>query len=126
MSNDSKTSLEKYLFEPSNSHARESIINHKLLFDLKIAAAERGYFLNTYLPEVDQDGFDIIFDDHDLVIKTQIKTVMAGARTLGWRIKKRILRPDLDMIEKLGFEPSPYGEGVGGGVILIQINTNKI
>jgi hypothetical protein len=120
-----RTPLEHYLFDASNSHAKESLINNKLLFDLKLAAANRGYFLNVYLPEVDKDGFDMIFDDQDVVVKTQLKTVMKKAGTSNWKIHKRILRPELNMIEKLGFEPSPYGEGVGGGVIVIQVDASK-
>jgi hypothetical protein len=120
-----RSSLEKFLFAPTNSHAKESLINNKLLFDLKLAAAENGYFLNAYLPEVDQDGFDVIFDDHDLVLKTQLKTVMKGAKTSSWQIHKRLLRPELNYIEKLGFEFSPFGEGVGGGIILMEIDASE-
>ena len=108
-----RSQLEKFLFAPKNSHAKESLINNKLLFDLKLAAAERGYFLNVYLPEVDKDGFDMIFDDHDLVVKTQLKTVMRGAGTSSWKIHKRILRPTVDLVENFGFECSPSGHVMG-------------
>ncbi|WP_050907543.1 hypothetical protein [Vibrio harveyi] len=117
-----KTNLEKYLFEPSNSHAKESLINNKLLFDLKLSAARRGYFLNAYTPEVDKDGFDIIFDDQDSMTKVQLKTVMEKAGTTSWDIHKTILRPDPMICEDLGFEPSPMGTGHQGGVILIEIS----
>ncbi|WP_028574628.1 hypothetical protein [Desulfonatronovibrio hydrogenovorans] len=122
MSPNNRSQLERFFFDASNSHGKESLINNKLLFDLKLAAANRGYFLNVYLPEVDQDGFDMIFDDHDLVVKTQLKTVMKGAGTTNWNIHKRILRPTIDQIKYFGLELSPYGEGVGGGVILIEID----
>ncbi|HCG7089293.1 TPA: hypothetical protein NJ342_004561 [Vibrio parahaemolyticus] len=117
-----KTSLEEYLFEPSNSHAKESLINNKLLFDLKLSAARGGYFLNAYTPEVDKDGFDIIFDDQDSMTKVQLKTVMEKAGTTSWDIHKTILRPDPILCEDLGFEPSPTGTGHQGGVILIEIS----
>lgn len=116
-----KTDLEKYLFSPKNSHSKESLVNNKLFFDLKLAAAQRGYFLNIYTPEVDKDGFDIILDDQDLLIKVQLKTVMAKTTTRSWKIHKSLLRPNPYMCEQLGFEFSPSGTGYQGGVILIEI-----
>jgi len=120
-----RNSIENFLYDTSNSHARESLVNNKLLFDLKLAAADRGYFLNAYLPEVDQDGFDIIFDDQEVISKIQLKTVMKGAGTSNWSIHKRLLRPVPHQCENFGFEPSPTGEGFGGGVILIQIDAES-
>jgi len=120
-----KTTLEKYLFAPENSHAKESLINNKLIYDLKLAAAQQGYFLNVYTPEVDKDGFDIIIDDQDQLIKVQLKTVMAKSDTSSWDIHKTLLRPDPYICEQLGFEPSPTGTGYQGGVILIEIEDSK-
>ncbi|MDE1351543.1 hypothetical protein L9W80_15460 [Vibrio aestuarianus] len=120
-----KTKLEKYLFEPKNSHAKESLINNKLIFDLKLAAAQDEYFLNVYTPEVDKDGFDIIFDDQDSLTKVQLKTVMAKTSTNSWSIHKTLLRPDLYICEQLGFESSPSGTGYQGGVILIEIEETE-
>ena len=125
MSNSQKTPLETYLFAPENSHSKESLINNRLFFDLKLAAAERGYFLNLYLPEVDKDGFDIILDDQDSLTKLQIKTVMKKAPTTSWKVHKALLRPSLLCCEQLGFESSPTGTGYQGGVILIEIDTGN-
>lgn len=122
MSESKKKHLEQYLFEPKNSHAKESLINNRLFYDLKLAAIKRGYFLNLYLPEVDKDGFDIILDDQDSLTKLQVKTVMKGASTRGWKIHKSLLRPNHLNCEKLGFELSPTGTGYQGGVILIEIH----
>ena len=120
-----KTKLEKYLFESKNSHAKESLINNKLVFDLKLAAAQEEYFLNIYTPEVDKDGFDIIFDDQDSLTKVQLKTVMAKTSTNSWSIHKALLRPDPYICEQLGFESSPSGTGYQGGVILIEIEETE-
>lgn len=112
--------LYKFLDDPGNSHAKEAVLMHRLCFDLKLVAATHGYYLNTYWDDVDHDGFDLIFDDQDSLMKTQVKSVGAGAATNNWRIHKRILRPTIDQIDKLGFDPSPHGEGVAGGVVLIK------
>lgn len=125
MKNSSKNILEKYLLSPKNSHSRESLVNDKLFFDLKLAAAERGYFLNIYTPEVDKDGFDIILDDHDTLIKIQLKTVMKTANVYQWDIHKSLLRPNMYICEELGFEFSPTGTGYQGGVILIELGTEN-
>lgn len=116
-----RNDLEEYLFAPENSRSKESLINNKLLFDLKLAAAERGYFLNAYTPEVDQLGFDIIFDDQERLAKIQLKTVMKGTPTRSWAIHKSLLRPTPNLCEELGFEPSPTGTGYGGGILLMEV-----
>lgn len=114
------STLYRFLNHPSNSHAKEAILMHRLCFDLKVVAAARGYYLNTYWDDVDHDGFDLIFDDQDSLMKTQVKSVGAAAATNIWNIHKRILRPTFYQIDKLGFEASPQGEGVAGGVVLIR------
>jgi hypothetical protein len=53
----------------------------------------------------------------------QVKTVMGDA-TNTWHIHKRILRPHVDAIDKLGFEFSPTGEGNQGGVILMELSVD--
>ena len=119
-----RNKLEQYLFKPSSSSARESIINNKLIFDLKLAAAHANYFLNIYVPEVDKDGFDVIFDDQESLAKIQLKTVMRQAGTSKWSFHKRLLRPTPFRCEKLGFEFSPHGVGDEGGIILIEIDAS--
>jgi len=119
------SNLEKFLFDPNNSHVKESLINNKLIFDLKLAAANRGYFLNVFTPEVDKVGFDMIFDDQDLLTKVQLKTVMKKAKTNSWEIHKVLLRPDCNLCEDLGFESSPTGTGYQGGIILIELEDCK-
>lgn len=114
--------LTQFLNKPANSHAREAILMHKLFLDTKVAAATSGYYLNTYFDDVDHDGFDVIFDDQDTLIKVQVKTVERGASTRSWNIHKRILRPQPHMTERLGFPASADGDGSQGGVIVIEFN----
>ncbi len=109
----------KWMNAPKNMHAREAILMHRLCLDLQLAAARRGYYLNTYYDDVDHDGFDLIFDDQDYLKKLQVKTVESKAPARQWSIHKRILRPSIQLQEKLGFEPSPDGEGTEGGFILL-------
>lgn len=112
--------LIEFLDAPANSHAKESILMNKLFLDIKTSAARRGYYLNTYFDTVDHDGFDVIFDDQDVLIKTQLKSVRSDAKTNKWNIKKKVLRPSLEAAENLGFEFSSTGIGVGGGALLMQ------
>ena len=65
--------LESFLFKEKNSRTKESLVNYRLFYDLKLAAALDGYDLSLYTPDVDRDGFDIIIDDHDSVRKIQLK-----------------------------------------------------
>jgi hypothetical protein len=117
-----KTQLDKFLDVPENMHAREQILMHRLFLDLKTAAALRGYYLNTYFDDVDHDGFDVIFDDQDYIKKIQVKSVNKDGSTGSWSIHKRILRPSFGLLDKIGFDSSPEGEGSEGGVILIEFS----
>lgn len=114
------TQLEDFLNTPANMHAREEILMHRLFYDVKLSAARHGYYLNTYFDDVDHDGFDVIFDDQDRIKKIQVKTVNANSKTKQWRIHKKILKPSINNIDNLAFEPSVNGEGTEGGVILIE------
>ena len=114
------SNLIDFLDAPANSHAKESILMNKLFLDIKTSAAKQGYYLNTYFDTVDHDGFDVIFDDQDALIKTQLKTVRSDASTKKWDIKKQVLRPSIEAAENLGFEFSPEGIGVGGGALLLE------
>lgn len=111
--------LLKFFKDSNNSVSRENIFNHLLCYDLKIAAARRGYDLQIYQPDVDRDGFDLILDDRDTMLPIQVKTVFGKTRV--WEIKKRLLRPKWYLCEQLGFETSPYGVGLNGGILLIDI-----
>lgn len=45
--------------------------------------------------------------------------------TGSWDIHKRILRPSFYLLDKLGFESSPAGEGTEGGVVLIEFHESN-
>jgi len=117
------TELRKFMIKKPMS--RSAILIHRLIHDLQVAAAARGYFLETYSNEVDQDGFDIILDDKDHLMKIQVKTVSSVSKTAKWKIHKTILRPRPHLTENLGFEPSPEGTGVQGGVILMRFDYSQ-
>lgn len=111
-----------FLKSPNNSRARESIVNGKLFLDLKLAAAEKGYFLGIYVPEVDKEGFDIILDDGDSLRKVQLKTIMPDSKKRAWDLHKALLRPAIGENGPLGFEYSPTGIGYGGACVLMKID----
>jgi hypothetical protein len=116
---DQSMTLQEFLAADANLHAREELFNHRLLYDLKHAAFVRGYHLLTYASGVDHDGFDVVFDDRDVLRKVQLKTVSGEAVTGKWEIHRHILRPTPMHVEGFGF-PSDSPNGVEGGVILIE------
>lgn len=119
-------SLAEYICLDANSHAREELLNYRLLFDMKLAAASHGYHLLTYHSSVDHDGFDIIFDDHHTVRKVQIKTVSHDVTTQSWQIHRSILRPNRNNWDHLGLYHTGAADdtdcGVEGGVILMEFD----
>lgn len=123
--------LAKFLLESTQSHAREEILNHKLLFDLKVAAGECGYHLQNYYSDVDHDGFDLVIDDGVNLRKMQLKSVGHKAKAAKWEIHRGLLRPTANNLEALGFQyKSPQFDGgkicwgAEGGVILIVYEVN--
>ncbi len=105
---------------PSNSVTRERIFFHKLYFDLKLAAARRGYALTLFEPEVDRDSYDVMLDDGDTQRRVQLKTVLKTAKTASWASTKRFMRLEEVYGDKLGLAPGDCG--VGGGFVLIEID----
>ena len=114
--------LRKFLKEAANTTARESLIGSRISYDLKLKAALKGYDLRIYTPDVDRDGFDMILDDRSREVKVQVKTVMDDSKTTSWRIHKTMLRPSFEICEPLGFEESPSGTGIQGGIILVELS----
>jgi hypothetical protein len=112
-------SIAAFLSEPGNTHAREELLNYRLLFDMKLAAAGRGYHLLTYYSDVDHDGFDVIFDDRDRLIKVQLKTVAVDSSTTSCVVHKSLIRPEVRNWETFGLVPGP-SPGVEGGVVLME------
>src|SRR5210317_2265514 len=116
--------LEDFLNEKPNLHAREELLNYRLLFDLKLAAMHVGYHLLTYYSDVDHDGFDLIFDDRHTVRKIQLKTASKVSTTPNWKIHRSIIRPTRDNWERLGFAHQGFihetEAGVEGGFVLME------
>ena len=121
--------LEEFLNEKSHLHAREELLNYRLLFDLKFAAMRVGYHLLTYYSDVDHDGFDVIFDDRQTVRKIQLKTVSKVSTTPNWQIHRSIIRPTSDNWERLGFTHHGFANdtdaGVEGGFVLMEYDAAK-
>jgi hypothetical protein len=118
------SSLSSFLRAEKNSKSREFLLTSRVIHDLMVAAASRNYDLLVYAPTVDSDGFDLILDDRDTFLPLQLKSVISGGRATEWAIHRKLLRPAPHQIEWFGFEPSPSGEGRGGGVLLIEVKAN--
>jgi len=114
-----------YNYLLKHSLVRENIIRDLLFSDLKSIAAEKEYFLQCSIPNVDKDGFDIVVDGDFLFRKFQVKTFMENATTRSWEIHKSILRPARHIAQRLRFEDSPTGVGINGGVIIIEVIVGK-
>jgi hypothetical protein len=108
--------LREFLRKDSFSHDREAMLMHKLVYDCRLVFAKQDSRLQVLTGEVDHDGFDIVFDDGDVYKRFQVKVAFGG--TASWEIHRRLLRPTPDIADYFGFESSPEGIGIAGGVIL--------
>ena len=100
------------------SRSREYLLTIRLVHDLGVAAAVSGYDLLVYLPTVDSDGFDVIFDDRNRLVAMQLKSRVGRGGTAGWKIRRSLLRPRPEDADFFGLEFSGNAAGRGGGVIL--------
>lgn len=115
--------LKAFLSEPINSVTRERIFFNRLYYDLKLAAARRGYALTVFEPEVDRESYDIVLDDGDVERRFQLKTRMADSKTKTWEVTRRFIRPHDLYGDRLNLAPADCG--FGGGIVLIEINADK-
>lgn len=116
-------SLNEFLKKDEFLHDREAMLMHKLVFDCRLAFAKKNCRLQVLTGEVDHNGFDILFDDGDFSKRFQVKAVYG--KTASWEIHKRLLRPTMDTADYFGYECSPEGIGICGGVILQKLDLDK-
>ncbi len=99
------------------------MLAHRTIFDLKLAAARRGYDLRTFVPDVDRDGYDIILDDGDTAVRIQLKATFSESAPAP-QIHRGLIRPTMYACDDLGFEASPTGVGMGGGVLQCVVSVD--
>ena len=104
----------------NNSTVREEIINLKLFYELKRAAAEREYHLKIFDTNVDFEGFDIIIDDNSLTGKYQIKTTW-NSKVSKWKIHRNMLFPTSREGEKMRIGDGVVCSNVEKGIILLNV-----
>jgi hypothetical protein len=109
--------MQSYL--KNNPLVREELINYKLIYELKKAAAFDNYHLKTYLPSVDIEGYDLIIDDSNLLRKIQLKT-KCDSKTARWEVHKSILLPAFSNFEDYGFH-STLCLNTPGCVFLLEV-----
>lgn len=113
-----KNCLKTFLSAYERSRSREYLLTTRLVHDLGVAAAVSGYDLLVYLPTVDADGFDVIFDDRERLVAMQLKSMVAKGKAADWKIRRSLLRPRAEDADIFGFTTPRSGAGRGGGVIL--------
>ncbi|WP_143057427.1 hypothetical protein [Nitrosomonas sp. Nm51] len=116
--------MSKFYLDKKNTVTREYMFTCKLQFDLMEAAARRSYPLKVYLPTVDRDGFDIIFDDGISIIPIQLKATF-DKKANNWNIHRNLYRPEKEQLPGFRLHSPSYHEGMGGGVIIIDVSVDE-
>lgn len=114
-------SLTKFLNDPDNFVSREKMFFHRLVYDMQLSAARANFDLKVYEPDVDRGGFDIIFDNGELIRLIQTKTVLKTSSTKNWHPTIRFMRPAPHVM----LNHAMMDFGIGGGLILIDIDDEK-
>lgn len=109
--------LNKYLKENGSSHLFEALLRSRLHYDLRLAAACKGYDLQMYCPDIDHDGYDIILDDKESSIRVQLKSTHGEPDSRKWSVHRRHILPTYKSVEKLGLIPGEVSEGREGGIL---------
>lgn len=117
--------LKNYLKPPEHSLIREALVNHRLSYDLKLAAAYQSYNLIVTRPDIDLSGFDLVFDDGTTDRKVQIKTVFSDSKTRTWDIRKLLISPTPNHLRKLGCTTIPPWIGLEGGFVLATVGVDR-
>lgn len=73
--------LKTFLSTFQRSRSREYLLATRLVHDLGVAAARRVDNLLMYLPTVDAEGTDVIFDDRDRLVAMQLTSVVASLKS---------------------------------------------
>ena len=112
-----------YSYLDNHSQEREAVMMHRLIYDLQMAAAEMGYFLDVYHVEVDQKGFDIALEDVPVghQKKMQIKTAKSDKSDAEWPIHSTLLLPDRGTAKKCRL--SLPANGMLGGAIVMSLSS---
>jgi len=108
----------------ANSTVREEVLNLKLFYELKKAAAEREYHLKIFEANIDFEGFDIIMDDNRLTGKYQIKTRWNSTKS-NWNIHRNMLFPTYREAEKMRIGDGLVCSNVEKGVILLDVKEKE-
>jgi hypothetical protein len=112
--------LSKFLSAAKNTKAREQLLESKVIYDLMLAAAKRGYGLLSYKSATDTDGFDVVLDDRQTLIPIQLKTVSGSTKK--WEIHRTLIRPKIDDLEMHQLYATFRHMGRAGGIILSSIS----
>lgn len=115
----SQLSLEEFLKLPDASLFREAMFRHQLLHEIYLTCAYKKRNVHVYEPEIDVSGFDMVIDDLQSTLRFQIKSKMSTSKASSWNIHKGLLRPNIESLNSLPFNPDSGGVGYMGGVILI-------
>jgi hypothetical protein len=109
----------KYL--KSHSLVQEDLLNHKLFYDLKLAAAQRHYHLRILREPVDFEGHDILIDDGHVTGKYQVKSALLS-KTASWRVQCHMLYPTTREAADLNLTNPLLASNVYRGIILIDVS----
>jgi hypothetical protein len=112
--------LDEYFRTPGNQVAREQLLSHRLIYDLKLETARAGHSLLCTTPEVDRDGRDLVFRLEAETRFIQCKAY-TGRPQSNWEIHKRVITPTANEASDI----LPRGRwyvhlGFGGALIVIS------
>lgn len=115
--------LGEFMADSVNTTSREVTLRWRLLYELSIAAAHSGIALQTFLPDVDREGFDIVLSDDDETRPFQLKATRRVVDSLFEidGVHCGTLRPSYDVAENIGFQPTQSGTGQHGCIVLTEI-----
>jgi len=120
--------LKEFLTTNKNLRARETILRHRFIYDVMLAAARSRYHLSVFVSETDVDGYDLILDDGNLARKIQLKTTAGNIEDFkdnGIHVRALIPSPSDARAMGLGFKSIPPWTGYGGAVVLKKLHFNK-
>ncbi|ELB2078593.1 hypothetical protein QNZ73_002594 [Vibrio parahaemolyticus] len=113
--------LEQFFNQPKNTTRREALLLNRLSYDVQLAAALNNYYLKVYISDVDDNGYDVIFDSEMVTRKLQVKSFMSTSSTRSWYVSKGLIKPSMESTRNMGVWSHIDVEGIEGGVVIQRV-----
>ena len=94
-----------------HSSYRESLLEHLLVGEVLRALWLKGHLVEVMKPQVDDSGYDLVFEMHGITRHAQLKSSFRGARTARQNVHRRLEAKPSGCVVWVQFDPGSLALG---------------